>query len=378
MQKEHRFQALDSFRGLCALAVVVYHLRVVGSFTELEFFRNSAALVAFFFVLSGFVLAHAYGSKMTVDIRRFFISRTFRLFPLHLFMLGVFILLEVGRYIAHQKGMEFNNEPFTGKFAPSGIIPNLFLVQSWTSLTNPLSFNYPSWSISIEYYTYMIFAVTLGIALVGRKLLWAAISLLAFVLIYQDNVFFTQESLRGLSCFFAGCLTYVVFIALTKVINPGFWLLTVLEGVSLICAATLMMADIEQKATVVSLMFCLVIVIFAFDGGAFSRLLNVGFFKFLGKLSYSIYLTHAAILFCALSVFMVASKVIGIDFTTNIDGDRYLDIGNVWINNTVAMLIVSSVVVLSMFTYKYIEMKGQAYGRTLINKKPAEAEKVAV
>lgn len=378
MQKEHRFQALDSFRGLCALAVVVYHLRVVGSFTELEFFRNSAALVAFFFVLSGFVLAHAYGAKMTVDVRSFFISRTFRLFPLHIFMLGVFILLEVGRYIAHQKGMEFNNVPFTGKFAPSEIIPNLFLVQSWTSLTNALSFNYPSWSISIEYYTYMIFAVTLGIALVGRKLSWAVISVLAFVLIYQDNAFFTQESLRGLSCFFAGCLTYVAFISLTKVIKPGFWLLTVLEGVSLICAATLMMADIEQKATVVSLMFCLVIVIFAFDGGAFSRLLNVGFFRFLGKLSYSIYLTHAAILFCAVSVFMVASKVLGIDFTTNIDGDRYLDIGNVWINNTVAMLIVSSVVVLSMFTYKYIEMKGQAYGRTLINKKPAEAEKVAV
>ncbi|WP_305814342.1 hypothetical protein [Photobacterium leiognathi] len=36
-----RFEALDAFRGLCALSVVLFHFRVVGSVTELRFFRGS-------------------------------------------------------------------------------------------------------------------------------------------------------------------------------------------------------------------------------------------------------------------------------------------------------------------------------------------------
>lgn len=378
MQNENRFRALDSFRGVCALSVVVYHLRVVGSFTELEFFRHADALVAFFFVLSGFVLAHAYGSKITVNFKKFFISRTFRLFPLHVFMLMVFILLEGGKFIAHQKGMSFNNEPFTGKFAPSEIIPNLFLLQSWTSLTNSLSFNFPSWSISIEYYTYMIFAVTLGAAFERRKFLWAGISVLSFVLIYIGSDFFTKESLRGLACFFAGCLSYVAFVSMARTIKPGFWVLTILEGFSLILASAFMVSDIEQKATVVSLMFCVVVFLFAFDGGAFSRLLKARFFTFLGRLSYSIYLTHAAILFCTVSVFMVAKKILGLDLTVMIDGSRYLNTGSYLLNNMVAVFVLAIVILVSAFTYKYIEVKGQEYGKTLINKKATGDEKVVV
>src|SRR3546814_13395214 len=94
MRAEKRFLSLDSFRGLMALSVMVYHLRVSGSFTEWLLFRHAEVFVSFFFVLSGFVLTHAYGSSVKFNFRKFFISRTFRLLPLHLFMLGVFILLE--------------------------------------------------------------------------------------------------------------------------------------------------------------------------------------------------------------------------------------------------------------------------------------------
>lgn len=368
MRTEKRFDSLDSFRGLMAVSVMLYHLRVSGSFTEWSFFRHADVFVSFFFVLSGFVLAHAYGNSAQFNFRRFFITRTFRLLPLHLFMLGVFILLECGRYLAVQKGMEFNNPPFTGKFDPAEILPNALLLQSWTHLTNPLSFNFPSWSISIEYYTYMIFAAILSIAFGVRTWVWATTVSVALALAYAGNTFFTIESLRGLAYFFTGCLAYTVYLKLARIGQPRVWLLTALEVVAIAAALVFVVNDFAAKALVASPLFGAIVVIFAFDGGAVSRLLKGRGFGFLGKLSYSIYLTHAAVLFCAVSAFMVAKKFLGVDIAPMIDGTRYLDTGDALLNNAIALLVVGGVVLVSMFTYRYIEMTGQALGRTLANR----------
>lgn len=368
MRAEKRFHSLDSFRGLMAVSVMLYHLHVTGSFTEWLFFRHSEVFVSFFFVLSGFVLTHAYGRSMQFNFRKFFITRTFRLLPLHLFMLAIFIVLECGRYMAVQKGMAFNNAPFSGKFSPAEILPNALLLQSWTHLTNPLSFNFPSWSISIEYYTYMIFAAILSIAYGVRIGVWVVIVLVTLLLMYAGNTFFTLESLRGLAYFFTGCLAYTLYL---KLPHPGptkTWVLTALEGVAVAAALVFVVNDFAGKSLVASPLFGVIVVIFAFDTGAISRLLAGRFFRFLGKLSYSIYLTHAAVLFCVVSAFMVAAKVLGADIAPMIDGTRYLDTGNTLLNNVIALLVVGLVVLVSMFTYRYIEMTGQALGRTLSNK----------
>ncbi|MBC3373922.1 acyltransferase [Pseudomonas sp. SWRI92] len=368
MIAEKRFQSLDSFRGLLAISVMLYHLRISGSFTEWLLFRHAEIFVSFFFVLSGFVLTHAYGRSARFNFRKFFITRTFRLLPLHLFMLSVFIALECGRYIASEKGMNFNNVPFTEKFAPSEILPNALLLQSWTYLTNPLSFNYPSWSISIEYYTYMIFALILSIAFGARTWVWGAMVLVALAQMYMGNTFFTIESLRGLAYFFTGCLAYAVYRRIPHPSQARTGMLTTLEVIAVAAALALVVNDFEAKQLLASLLFGVVVVIFAFDGGAVSRLLAGRGFGFLGKLSYSIYLTHAAVLFCVVSAFMVAKKVSGVDIAPVIDGTRYLDLGSVTLNNLVALLVVGSVVVVSMFTYRYVEMTGQSFGRALSNK----------
>ncbi|MET3459186.1 acyltransferase family protein [Pseudomonas kilonensis] len=367
MRVEKRFHSLDSFRGLMAISVMLYHLRVSGSFTEWLLFRHAEIFVSFFFVLSGFVLMHAYGSSAQFVFRKFFITRTFRLLPLHLFMLAIFILLECGRYMAAQKGMDFNNEPFSGKFAPSEILPNALLLQSWTHLTNPLSFNYPSWSISIEYYTYMIFALILGIAFGIRTWAWATMVLVALALMYAGNTFFTIESLRGLAYFFTGCLAYTVYVKLPRPNQTQTWLLTTLEVLALAAALVFVVNDFAAKQLLASPVFGVIVVIFAFDGGSVSRLLARRGFGFLGKLSYSIYLTHAAVLFCVVSAFMVARKIFGVDIAPMIDGTRYLDLGNVPLNNLIALLVVGLVVLVSMFTYRYVEMTGQSLGRALAN-----------
>jgi peptidoglycan/LPS O-acetylase OafA/YrhL len=369
MQEVRRFHALDSLRGICAIAVVLYHTHLVGSVTEWAFFSNADLFVEFFFVLSGFVMAHAYGSKPQLDFNHFLVSRTFRLLPLHAFMLAVFVGLEFIKYAAYQYGFGFNQTPFTGIYAPSQILPNLLLLQSWTHLTENLSFNTPAWSISIEYWTYMVFAATMLTASAGRYLLWAVIALSGFALFYSQADVLTSYAQKGLGCFFAGALAYVVFNHLRRRIVPGFAVLSVLEALAAIAIWAVLTSQLQQKSLAASAVFCVVIVLFAFDGGALSRVLRHPFFARLGRWSYSIYLTHLAVLFFVISAFMVLQKKTGLDAAPMIGDIRYLDTGHVWSNNVMVLLILAVVVTISSATYHCIELKGQGLGRQLLRRR---------
>src|ERR1700712_1558692 len=53
----HRYASLDAMRGLAAFAVVVYHL-------DRPYAPSAYVAVDLFFVLSGFVIARAYGEKL--------------------------------------------------------------------------------------------------------------------------------------------------------------------------------------------------------------------------------------------------------------------------------------------------------------------------
>ncbi|MEB0196333.1 acyltransferase [Pseudomonas sp. 5S4] len=366
MAQDKRFHALDSFRGVCALAVVVYHLHLVGSITELQFFSNADLFVEFFFVLSGFVITHAYGSGARIDFRKFFILRTFRLLPLHVFMLGVFIVFEFLKLLASHKGFTFNKEPFTGQYSLSQVLPNFFLIQAWTPLTENLSFNYPSWSISIEYYMYMIFAAVAFFCAGYKKFVWCALSVGAFVLLYNNAGVLTEFAYKGLSCFFAGALSYSAFDLIKERVRINYWMYSLLEVVSLLLIVVTLNSDLTQKTIVCSLLFCWTVTLFAFDAGVISKLLKTRMFSFLGRLSYSIYLTHVVVLSGLILVFLVLEKKTGLTLAPMMGDVRYIDSGSILVNNLLVALILLCVIAISYVTYTVIEVNGQKVGRYLI------------
>ena len=357
---KNRFIVLDSFRGICAVCVVMYHLHWVGSLAEIDFFRGSGIFVEFFFVLSGFVLAHGYGFRESLNFKEFVRSRFFRLYPLHLFMLLVFVALEFGKWMVMEWfGFSFNNQPFSNDYSLDEFVPNLLLVHACTPLTNPLSFNTPSWSISIEFYTYLLLFLTIVWARKFKPLIWAIIPSAIFMLDYYEMNLLVAPVMRGLSCFFGGAFCYVIFKNNHhRVSQLGTSLSSFIEVGLVVAVVAFVQSDIPYRSLVAPPLFCATVLWFALEKGVLSVWLKGRVFQLLGKLSYSIYMTHAAIIYLMTSLMLVLQKLTGLEVAPMVDGVRFFTTGYATVNSIIVLMILAMVVFCSYWTYHLVELKG--------------------
>jgi peptidoglycan/LPS O-acetylase OafA/YrhL len=377
MPGTQRFVVLDSFRGLAALAVVLFHMPVLLAFSELNFFCNSYLFVQFFFVLSGFVMCHTYSQRLGNGAawRRFLLTRTLRLYPLHLFMLGVIVLLEGCKWLAASQGLGFNHETFSGKTAPGELLPNLLLLQAWLPNANSLSFNLPSWSISVEYYLYLLFGLVLLRLPRWANGLFLAICLLSFWGWLIDFQALKLDILKGASGFFAGVLLYRLYHA-WRGLRPSRLAFTVLEITCLLMLGLVIDSLYLYRDYLVVWLFCLTILVFAFEGGACSQWLKGRALQALGQRSYSIYMTHFAVLWVLKSLAMVLSKLLDQELTLMqpepLTGEvvRYISTHSVLFDNLLVLATVLGVILVSMLTYRYVELPGIALGRRLLSREP--------
>lgn len=363
-----RFQVLDGFRGICALSVAVYHVHVPQSFGEWAFFRNAHYLVSFFFVLSGFVMAHTYGQRLGTkgQFRQFFIIRTFRLYPLHVFVLFFAIALEIVKLSAEHAGIAFNQQSFTGQRAPQEIIPNLLLLQSWWPGFNPQSFNFPAWSISVEYYIYMIFA---GIILCTPRfatLIFLIVSAMAAACLSLGLADLMEPALQGLSCFFAGVMTYKLY-KFIHMMAVSRWLLTFLEVIGICMTLGLLISESGHKQLILMVVFCALILVFSFEGGVVSTLLKAQPFERLGALSYSIYMVHAMVLFAVTLGLILVGKVTGytvVTYDAAAPGPM-LSFQNAVADNLLLIGLLIIIVRISAVSHQCIELRGIEWGKRL-------------
>lgn len=365
-----RFLVLDSLRGLCAVALIVHHSHIERSITELTFFRNASQFVGFFFALSGFLIYRRYIGNLSTprQLGEFVVKRTCRVMPLHIAVLLFFIGFECLKLVLERYGLSLNYPAFSGDRAPGEILPNLLLIQAWWPTFNALSFNYPSWFISVEFYLWMTFALILfSLPGLARKL-FSLLCVLAFVALYKDFTLIPRNVLWGASCFFAGAITYRLYVRLHDWM-PGVVIASVLE-VGTLGAIYWVMTEGEQPLTIeLGMLFCLAVLIFAFEAGVISQLLRLRSFPALGKLWLSIYLTHAAVIFVLATALTIAAKFSGFSMLVDRPGEtsgtmlRYLSTGTALNDNLLMLLVVVAVVVVSMLTRRYIEIPWIRFGR---------------
>ena len=158
-------RALTSLRAFLAVGVVLFHYQLqwdpaLGFSPIIE--RSRLAVDAFF-MLSGFILAHVYGPSFaagTFNYRRFIVARIARLYPLHLAVLaGVLVMVIVAR----AAGIQYDPATYTAE----GFLKTLLLVQAWFPSLVGYNWSGPSWSLSAEWFAYLLFP---AYALIAMKL----------------------------------------------------------------------------------------------------------------------------------------------------------------------------------------------------------------
>ena len=363
-----RFIALDSFRGLCAISVAILHLNVLEAFSEIDLFRNASNFVDFFFILSGFVMYHSYGnSKHDFSFRKLIISRTFRLYPLYITMLFVFICFELLKHQAEKYGFIFNNSAFTGGNSLDELLPSIFLVQTWIRESNGMSFNYPSWSISIEYYIYILFGLILLLRNCIKYNLFLLLAATSIFSLLTSNSIVKWEIASGLSCFFIGAIiNYFTNYYSELKFNPIAG--TILEASCITATYFVLVSDSTLKQVVCILLFATTIAVYSLESGFISKILSARIFTYLGKLSYSIYMTHAAIIFILISSLGILSKFTHYNFLTTSENRsneiiRYISTGSPSTDNILVIITLLLVVALSHYSYNLIELKGIQFGK---------------
>src|SRR5688572_11994062 len=146
-------RSLTSLRFFAALAVVAFHyMRAfpAGAGAAAALTAKGYLAVDFFFILSGFILAHVYLPAIEQDAfraRDFYAKRLARIYPVHF----VTAMVAVVMFAAAEK-MEIPGRDFSFH----DLFANLLLVHGW-GVSDDLSLNKPSWSISAEWFAYLLF-----------------------------------------------------------------------------------------------------------------------------------------------------------------------------------------------------------------------------
>ncbi len=348
-----RFEALDSLRGICAILVVLFHMPVASHWRDWGLIQHAYLFVDYFFVLSGFVIAHAYSSRLETrhDIWRFMVRRLGRVWPLHVLMLVAYVLLELVRLWTSFDAVT----PFTGDRSVEAIWTNLLLIQAF-NVHESLTWNGPAWTLSVEVGCYVLFAALLTL-LPGRTLgVWRWVGALmaiagALIVVTQAprwmNTTHDYAFARAIYGFFLGCLIQGFWTRIPRL--QGF-AATALEIVTLLLIGLFIAWATGPAAVWVTVLFVVSVWVFAGQDGTVSKWLEARPLVTLGRWSFAIYMVHMFVV----NVVMIFARKADL-----LPGGRRIDLGSVWLNDLFAIGLLVAITALAVLAHHLVEKPTQ-------------------
>lgn len=296
--EKQRFVVLDGMRGLAALAVITDH---VSSPLMDALIPGRYLAVDFFFILSGFVLAHVYGERLGagMSMRDFMRVRLIRLYPLY------FAGIVLGGALALLYAIKGWGEGTLAHVAASfafalPMLPAPPALSIWPDAPFPL--DGPAWSLFFELFVNAVFVAvflwltprrTLLIAVAAGLLLIPSVFLLTTRL---DAGFAWSNFIGGFPhvtyAFFAGVFIYQMRARWRLPVLPAWAAFAGLIAIFAVPAPaygfTRSLYDLAA-----AFILCPALVALSADSKISGRALCIS--AFLGAMSYGVYILHVPI-----------------------------------------------------------------------------------
>jgi peptidoglycan/LPS O-acetylase OafA/YrhL len=300
-----QIDALTGIRGFAALWVMLLHLQyyrpdgVLGLPGIRHLIGSGWLAVDLFFVLSGFIMMHVHGRDFLAPslarARHFYALRFIRIYPVHFVVLLLHVPLLL---LALRMGIGMS----TSAFSTRSFELSLLLLNGW-GFPGSEGWNVPSWSVSSEWFAYLLFPL---IAMIMHRVVTRrqAAAFMALILVsalllggqvshWQKYMLpFSGVLVRVTTEFCLGCLAYRFF---TEPLEAR-----VAERVAELSLATIVLASVLALPATLNVLtiaaFVTMVVGLSRADGLLGSALKSRIAVYLGKISYSAYIVHALVL----------------------------------------------------------------------------------
>ena len=324
-----RLDQLTFTRFIALLMVLFYHgaggiyLRSFDIFPLSPLLHAAPTAVSFLYVLSGFVMVLVYyRPAQKFDIRSYWTARFLRIYPLYIvsFLMVWYYYFDISR------------------IKPQKILANIFVIQAWIP-KYAQSFNYASWSMTVEFFFYAVFPffILWSYRQSTKKLitvsliLWTVSQLISYVLwigyFPEQELFIVYFPLFHLNSFIIGVVGGIWYMRVgqTQEIKPVTNSLVLAAGVLFAAGYTIISTvftqlphDLQPMSGLLAPIFTLIIVALALDKTRLSKMFSHPVLVTLGETSFALYILHVPVTWIyirALETSSLADPQLVLDYT---------------------------------------------------------------
>lgn len=177
------FRIFETWRLMAAILVMGYHFLRYGPGDPLQYqashvLERLLPLMDMFFMISGFLILLRYSDKLNdwPSYKSFLVRRLARFYPLYLLTLAFFVVVAIALHFG------LVSSTMEDRYNLALLAQNVFLVQAWGT-TDHLSFNYVAWSLSAEWFCYLLLPVYVFVIRKGGVKGLALLAILSIVLL---------------------------------------------------------------------------------------------------------------------------------------------------------------------------------------------------
>ncbi len=321
-------------------------------------FASAPIRVDIFFMLTGFLLFYVYRTKFSEEITyksytKFFLIRLARIYPVHLLTLviiGIFYLFGIWQSIGDSSVERVTRG--------GNWFLNLTLLNAWGISEQNVSWNGPAWSISAEFFNYILFPVVAILIVNIKRFKVQIVSVLGVLLVYEYLQFTVIQDLntyKGTPALFRAFVGMVLGMLLAQI-----YISKKLENwpwdsiaLAMIFALTVSMVlltmhlyDVKERPPTYLFFYMplpILVMAIASSKHYMKSFFSLPFLVYLGNLSFCIYMLHQPVT----RLFYYAFN----EYYEKMVAEQ-----NNWIIGANLCVVLLTIILISAVVYRYIEV----------------------